>query len=102
MSKAAYRSRRVSAVTLPSSISSKTSFSTCEIADSVEWNFLYADCKLLDIEFYSMCESRRDAKTFFKIVDIKLKFETGPYFFSSFLSRVGFLALPGEMIMNCS
>ena len=46
-------------------------------ADSVEWNFLYADCKLLDIEFASMWESRGDANTFSNIFDIKLRFETG-------------------------
>ena len=44
----------VIAVTLPASILSKR-------ADSVEWNFLYADCKLLDIEFITMWESWRHA-----------------------------------------
>ena len=43
----------------------------------MEWNFLYADCKLLDIEFDSMWESRRDATTFSNIFDIKLRFEIG-------------------------
>ena len=42
-----------------------------------EWNFLYADCKLLDIEFDSMWESRRDAITFSNVFDINLRFETG-------------------------
>ena len=37
----------------------------------------YADCKLLDIEFDSMWESRRDATTFSNIFDVKLRFETG-------------------------
>ena len=77
VSKSADMSRRVSAVTLPFSILSKTSFSTFKRADSVEWNFLYADCKLLYIEFASMWESRRDATTFSNIFDIKLRFETG-------------------------
>ena len=77
MSKSADRSKRVSAVTQPFSILSKTSFSTFKRADSVEWNFLYADCKLLDIEYDSMWESRRDATTFSNIFDIKLRFETG-------------------------
>ena len=70
VSKAADMSRRVSAVTLPFSILSKTSFSTFKRPDSVEWNFLYmlyADCKLLYIEFASMWESRRDATTFSNI-----------------------------------
>ena len=75
MSKTADWSRRVSAVTLPFSILSKTSFSTFKRADSVEWNFLYADCKLLDIEFDSMWESRLDATTFSNIFDIKLRFK---------------------------
>ena len=79
----------MSAVTLPFSILSKTSFSTFKRADSVEWNLLY-DCKLLDIEFASMWECRRDATTFSNIFDIKLRFETGRQFFSSFLSRVFF------------
>ena len=42
----------------------------------MEWNFLYADYKLLDIEFASMWESRRDALTFLNISDKKLRFET--------------------------
>ena len=50
MSKAADKSRKVIAATLSFSIFSKTSFSTFKSADSVEWNLLYADCKLLDIE----------------------------------------------------
>ena len=58
MSKAADRSRRASAVTLPFSILNKTSFSTFERADSVEWNFLYADCKLLDIPCGEVGEMR--------------------------------------------
>ena len=70
----------MSAVTRPLSILSKTSFSTSKRADSVAWNFLYSDCKLLDIEFASMCESRRDVTTFAKIFDIKLRFETGRHF----------------------
>ena len=69
-------SRRVSTVTLPFSILSKTSFSTFKRADSVEWSFLYADCKLLDIEFDSMWESRRDVTTSSSIFDIKLRFKT--------------------------
>ena len=77
MSKAADMSRRVSAVTLHFSILSNTSFSTFNRADTVEWNFLYADCKLLDIEFDSMWESRRYATIFSNIYDIKLRFETG-------------------------
>ena len=90
VAKAADRSRRVSAVTLPFPILSKTSFSTFKSAASVECNLLYADCKLLDIEFDSMWESRREATTFSNIFDIKLRFETGWQFFSSFLSRVFF------------
>ena len=86
MSKTADRSRRVSAVTMPFFILSKTSFSTFKRADSVEWNFLYADCELLDIEFDCMWESRRDATTFSNIFDIKLRF----YIKSSFLSKVVF------------
>ena len=70
----------MSDVTRPLSILSKTSFSTSKIADSVAWNFLYSDCKLLDIEFASMCESRRDVTTFSNIFDIKLRFETGRHF----------------------
>ena len=77
MSKAADRSRRVSAVTLPFSILSETSFSTFKRADSVKWKFLYANCKLLDIEFDSMWESRQDATTFSNIFDTKLRFKTG-------------------------
>ena len=71
MSKDADRSRRVSAVTLPFSILSKTSFLTFKRTDSVGWNFLYADCKLLDIEFDSMWERRRDATTFSNIQYVK-------------------------------
>ena len=67
MSKAADRSRRVSAVTLPFSLLSKISFSTFKRGDSVEWNLLYADCKLLDIYFAFMWEIRRDATTFSNI-----------------------------------
>ena len=77
MSKAADRSRRVSAINKPFSILGKISLSIFKIADSVEWNFLSADCKLLDIKFDSMWESRRDAITFSNILDIKLRFETG-------------------------
>ena len=88
MSKAADRSRRVCAVTLSFSILSETSFPTSKRAHSVEWTILYADCRLLDIEFASMWE--RDATTFSNIFDIKLRFETGRLFFSSFLSRVFF------------
>ena len=58
----------------------------------MEWNFLHADCKLLDIEFDSLWESRRDATTFSNIFDIKLRFETGRQCFSSFSSRVVFLS----------
>ena len=78
------------AVTRPLSLLSKTSFSTFKRADSVEWNFLYADCKILDIKFASMCESRRDVTTLSNIFDIKLRFETGRHFFSSFISSVVF------------
>ena len=62
---------------LPSSILSETSFPTFERPDYVGWNFLYADCNLLDIEFASMWESRRDATTFSNIFDIQLMIETG-------------------------
>ena len=72
MSKAADRLRRVSAVTLPFSILSKTSFSTFKRADSMEWNFLSADCKILDINLIPFWEIRRDATIFSDIFEFFL------------------------------